>query len=147
MTVSIDNSTIEKVVDLWDNKGTQKTKLGMGGEGQEEVSDRGPKEVVDVTKGDVMDGGWEVVMGVGNLWVFWSIPLSLPTKTRTLSHGSGFLESLQESYPYPYLQKSIPLAKGTDFWRIYKIIPLPVSTKNPHENPQKPTPYLDTIAF
>ena len=43
-------------MDLGDDEGTQKTKLDMGGEAQEKVSDRGSKGVVDVAKGDVVDG-------------------------------------------------------------------------------------------
>ena len=56
ITVSIDNPAVEEVMNLRDNKGTQKPKLDVGGKGQEEVSDRGSKGVVDVAKGDVMDG-------------------------------------------------------------------------------------------
>ena len=56
MTISIDDLAIEEVVDLGDDKGTQKTKLNAGGEGREEVLDRGSKGVVDVAKGDIKDG-------------------------------------------------------------------------------------------
>ena len=63
MTVSIDDPAVEEVVDLGDDKGTQKTKLNVGGEGREEVSDRGSKRVVDVAKGDVVGGGREAGTG------------------------------------------------------------------------------------
>ena len=62
MTVSIDDPAVEDVVDLGDDKGTQKTKLNVGGEGREEVSDRGSKRVVDVAKGDVVGGGRDVTL-------------------------------------------------------------------------------------
>jgi hypothetical protein len=57
MTVSIDRPPVEEVVDLWDDKGAQKTKLDVGGEGREEIPDGGSERVVDVTKGDVVGGG------------------------------------------------------------------------------------------
>ena len=60
MTVSIDNPAVKEVIDFWDDKGTQQTKLNVGGKGQEEFSDGGSKEVVDVTKRDIVDGRWEV---------------------------------------------------------------------------------------
>ena len=63
MTISIDDLAIEEVVDLGDDKGTQKTKLNAGGEGREEVLDRGSKGVVDVAKGDIKDGRWEASAG------------------------------------------------------------------------------------
>ena len=63
MTVSIDNLAIEEVMDLGDDEGTQKTKLDVGREGREEVSDRGSKGVVDVAKRDVVGGGRETGMG------------------------------------------------------------------------------------
>jgi hypothetical protein len=59
MTVSIDSPAVEEVVDLWDDKGAQKTKLDVGGEGREEFANGGPKGVVDVSKGDVVSGGHE----------------------------------------------------------------------------------------
>ena len=63
MAVSIDDPAVEEVVDLGDDKGAQKTKLDVGGEGREEVADGGSKGVVDVPKGDVVRGRGEAGAG------------------------------------------------------------------------------------
>jgi hypothetical protein len=56
MTISINDPAVKEVMNLRDDKGIQKTKLDIGGEGREEVSDGGFKQVVDVTKGNVVGG-------------------------------------------------------------------------------------------
>src|SRR5580658_4569112 len=56
MTVSIDDSAVEEVMDVGDDEGTQKTKLDAGRKVRKEVLDRGSKGVVDVAKGDIEGG-------------------------------------------------------------------------------------------